>query len=551
MHRPRSLLALLIACASAGSAALPPKLAVVISIDQLRYDHIDRYEPYFSEGGFRRMRAGGLDFRDAHYRHGVTKTAPGHALILSGVHANVHGIVGNTWVEPGTWQAVASVEDADSPLVGAEARPGRSPGGVLELKEGRSPRRFHATTVGDGLKVRHGDRARVISLANKDRSAILMGGRMADGVYWIERGRFVTSTFYRPALPAWVEAFNAEKRVEAVFGTTWERLLPPEVYAAAGPDDAPGEGATRGLGATFPKKIDGGKPAIDADFYEAFLHAPAATELVGAFAKEAIKAEQLGRHDGPDLLCVGFSQIDYVGHAYGPDSQEVMDSLVRLDRVLADLLRFLDQEVGEGAYTVVLTADHGVAPLPERVKAFDRDVPAGRLPKPAFDAAVRDALDRAFGPLGDGLKWTIRDGLGYHFYPEALAAKGIASAAAEEIVRKALLTRPEVRAVYTRADFAQPGLLDPMGEGMRLSYHPDYSPAVVFVPHPFFIDMDGTGSNHGSPYSYDTHVPLLWFGAGVPSGRRPENVGVDDLTPTLANLLGIPAPPQAAGRVLF
>ncbi len=531
--------------------ATPPRLAVVISVDQLRYDYLDRFNAHFSPDGFRRLRAGGADFTDAHYRHGVTKTAPGHALILSGVHANVSGIVGNEWVDLGSLQTVASVEDPTSPLVGAEVRPGRSPGGVIEAKEGRSPRRFEATTVGDGLKLRYGPQSRVISVANKDRSAILMGGRMADGVFWIDRGRFVSSQYYGSTLPAWVEAFNGERRIEAAFGQEWTRTLPLAAYEALGPDDAPGEATIAGFGPTFPKRIDGGAATITDDFYEAYTMTPLYTELLGEFAKLAVRSEKLGTRAGTDLLCIGFSQLDHSGHNWGPDSHEVLDTLVRMDRVIAGLLRFLDDEVGAGRYVVVLTADHGVAPLPERVLAFNRDVPAGRLNMKSIDQTVSSALDAAFGAPDANHYWMIRDGFGFHLRPEILKAKGITLEAAAAVVQGALAARPEISLVYTRADFASGRRLDPIGERMRLSYHAKRSPDVVYVTRPFFFDRSPYGVNHGSPYNYDSHVPLLWYGAGVPAGRRSEPAGVDDLAPTLSKLLGLPAPPQAEGRQLF
>jgi len=545
------LLGLAFSLPSAGFASEPPKLTVVISVDQLRFDHIDRFSPYFGQDGFKRMRAEGLDFRNAHYRHGATKTASGHSVVASGVHPYLSGIVGNEWIDRTTWTQVASVEDPRYPLVGAEVVGGRSPGGVVEAKAGRSPLSSATTTIGDQLKLRYGVASRVIAVANKDRSAILMGGHLSDGSYWIDRGRFVTSTFFRDALPAWVESFNAERRVEAAFGTEWNLLLKPETYATLGADDALGEGTFNGLGTTFPKKIDGGKPAVGGEFYEAYTYTPAYTVLLAEFAKKALVAEGLGKDTGPDIFWIGFSQPDHTGHVYGPDSWEVMDTLIRLDLVLADFFTFLDREVGKGSYTVVLTADHGIAPLPERVLATQRGIEAGRLDLKAFDGAVIGALNAAFGEATAPMRWATRDGSGYHIFPETLKAKNVTAAAASDVVRGVLADRPEVARVFTREDFRQTGTMDAIGESMRLSYHQERSPDVVFVTKPYFFDRSPSGTTHGTPYNYDTHVPLLWFGAGVPKGVRGEQVGVDDLVPTLGNLLGIGAPPNARGNVLF
>jgi hypothetical protein len=546
------LMAVLADPAGQARAATPPRLAVVISIDQLRYDYLDRFGSVFSAGGFRRLREQGVDFRDCHYRHAFTKTAPGHAVILGGVHADVHGIVGNEWIDRRTWQSVNAVEDAAAPLVGATPRTHRSPGGVLEAKEGRSPRNFDTTTVGDELKLRHGVNARVVSIDNKDRAAILMGGRLADAVYWFDRGRFVTSTYYRAALPDWVERFNSEGRMERYFGQTWDRLLAPDLYEQlAGADAAEGEDPSFGLGRTFPRRIDGGKPEMGNDYLNAFPLTPFYSEMLAEFAKVAVQAEQLGRHPATDLLCLGFSQIDHTGHSFGPDSQEVMDALVRLDRIMADLLRFLDREVGAGDYIVVLTADHGVAPLPERVKAMHRDIDCGRLDHASITRAVEQALNAAWGAPAAPLYWVTRDATGYHFRPETLQAKNITAPQAGAVVRAALRLRPEIAAAYTREDFSTAAPLDQIGEMVRRSYNRERSPDVVYVLKPYWVDRARAGTNHGSPYNYDTHVPLLWYGKGLKPAVHAEAVGVDDLAPTLSGLLGLPSPPQAMGRRLF
>lgn len=545
----------LLAGLSGFGASPSPNLVVVISVDQMRADYLDRFAPYFGEGGFNRLTRQGLKFTDNHYRHAVTKTGPGHAVILTGVHADQHGIVGNEW-RLRAWpvlEQVNCVEDRDAPLVGAAPRAVRSPGGVIEAKSGRSPRHLLVGTVGDQLKLRHGAAAKVFGVADKDRAAILMSGKLADGAYWTEEGRIVTSTFYRRELPDYLAAFNAERHAEQVFGREWTRLLDAKVYdAVQGPDDAAGEESSVGLTRTFPKRIDGGRPAIAKDFYEAFDYSPWNNELVAMLARELLGREKLGEADGaPDLLTIGFSQPDKIGHGYGPDSHEVMDSFLRLDRVLADLLLFLDEKVGRQGYTVVLTADHGAAPLPERLQAMSRGVETGRVKMSGLDEQVTAALDAQFGALADGERWVARDGLGYHLNPAALAQKHLAPVAVEETLRATLLAHPAVAAAYTRTRLTDPTPLDRIGEAMRRSYYPPRSPDVAILLKPYHIDRSNTGTTHGTPYQYDTHVPQLWYGVGVTPGVRTEQVGVDDIAPTLARLLGIPAPPLAEGRILF
>ena len=537
---------------TAGTVAVAtPRLAVVISIDQCRADYLERFRPYFVEGGFRRLLEQGANYRDAHHRHAMTATAPGHATILSGVSANQHGVIANEWFDFTAGRETGSVEDPNAPVVGARRKSPIMPGSSDAEITG-SPQRMLAATVGDQLKLRYGAASRVISMANKDRAAIFLGGRLADAAYWIVDGQVITSRYYRPALPEWVEKFNAEDRIDRAFGHTWDHLLDPAIYdAVQGPDNAPGEESRLGLGITFPRKVDGGEKAPGANFYSAYRLDPHGSTVIAEFAESAIINEQLGRHAAPDLLCIGFSQTDYAGHSFGPDSHEIMDSVLRLDRVLADFLKFLDREVGVGRYVVVLTADHGVAPLPERVQAFGRDVTAGRIDHPKLKREVEAALTLAFG-APEKNAWTIRDSYGYRLIAATLAERRVASSDAQRVIKAALLASPQVAVVWTRDELlGSVPANGPFLEDWRLSFNAERSQDVLFSPKPYVVDRTPAGSNHGTPYDYDNHVPLVWFGAGVTVGIHNQRVGTDTIAPTLSALLGIPAPPLARGPRLF
>jgi hypothetical protein len=525
-----------------------PRLVVVISVDQLRADYMERFRPHFGEGGFKRLLDGGTQFTDTHHRHAFTLTAPGHATILTGVFPNRHGVIANDWLNRETWESVNSVEDVDSPLVGIAPGELGPSAAARPLKTGRSPRHLEARTIGDLLKDRYGADCRVIGISNKDRSAILLGGKRADAAYWDEVGKMISSRHYQPKLPAWVEAFNAERLVHACFGRTWDRLLEPAVYERVqGPDDTPGEGG-RGLGRTFPKVIDGGRKSIGPDFFTAFDVAPFTTEILADFAQRAIHEEQLGRHRGTDLLGLSFSQVDAVGHAFGPDSHEMMDAVLRLDRVLAKFFDFLDREVGLARCLIVLTADHGVAPLPERSTVAG----AARVGGGELDKAVRAALDAAFGKLPGNEVWITRSGTTYHLRPQALAAKNLAAGPVANALRDALRRHAAIAAAFTREEvLAAPAEGDSLPAQVRRAYHAGRSGDVVFVLQPYRLLLGSTGSSHGGPYPYDTHVAHLWFGAGVPKAVRPERTGVDDIAPTLAARLGLPALPGWQGRTLF
>lgn len=527
-----------------------PKLAVVISVDQLRADYLVRFRPYFGEGGFKRLLAGGADFRNAHYRHALTKTAPGHALILSGVHANVHGVIDNDWLDRDTWEMSNSVEDRASPLVGinpAELGPAQAKD---PAKTGRSPKNFQATTVGDELKRIHGNKSKVFAASNKDRSAILLGGQRGDAAYWDENGRWVTSRYYRAELPAWVAKFNAEKHAEGAFGKVWDRLLPADVYdQVQGPDDAPGELVSyNGLTRVFPQVINGGKDTVTPAFFSAYELSPFTTEALGEFVRRAIVEEKLGHHAATDLLGVSFSQIDAVGHGYGPDSHEVMDAMLRLDRVLAALLDKIDREVGLANCVVVLTADHGVARMPERLAPGQ----GGRVKLADLDPVVKQALDTKFGALPAGETWAIRDGLFFHLRPSALAVKQVSASAAAAVMKTALLAVPTLGHVFTRDELLA---AEPAGDSVlamaRRSYHAARGRDLMVIPKENFVPVGATGSTHTAPYDYDTHVPIVFFGQGVRPGVHNESVGVDDIAPTLAPLLGIAPPPLAKGKKLL
>ena len=362
----------------------------------------------------------------------------------------------------------------------------------------------------------------------------------------------VTSTYYMPELPAWVRQWNAAGKVDAYFGKVWDRLLPAADYEVQGPDDAPGEDVKTGhLGRTLPKTITGGAPAPGTAYYEAFENTPFASEVLADFAAACVEHENLGGRAGiTDLLCVSFSANDHAGHLYGPDSHEAMDLVVRTDRILARFFKFLDQRIGRQKCLIVLTADHGVSPMPERVHAVSPATPAGRIEPAELLAAGEQALNRAFGPLADKSNWLVRDDTWLLIFPAALREKAVSPAAAQAVVRDALLKLDFVQAAYTRDQLEKDAVTDELGRQALLSFNRARSGDVFFQAKPYYF-IRATGATHGTPYDYDTHVPLLWFGAGVKPGVRAERVAMDDLAPTLAHLLGLPAPPLSEGRVLF
>ncbi len=541
----------------AGGAALraapeKPALVVVISIDQFRGDYLPRFREHFGPGGFNLLLENGAVFVDCHHRHSVTKTAPGHAAMLTGVHADINGIIANDWLDRGTFERVSCVGDDSVQIVGLPPPPRLQVPGVAGAWLGRSPRNLLVPTVGDELKLSRGGRPKVIGIAGKDRAAILMTGRLADAAYFMVNARMVSSTYYMRTLPAWVEAWNGAGKVEAWFGKTWERLLPEAAYAVQGPDDAEGEDVNAGrLGRTFPKIVDGGATSPDGAFFNAFGNTPFANDVLEDFAEVAIESENLGGRAGvTDLLCLGFSATDHAGHLWGPDSHEVMDMVLRMDRTLERFFGFLDRRVGLGRCLIVLTADHGAPSMPERIHAMNTSVPAGRVDGALVLSTAEEAMDRAFGPLAGDKRWLARDDASLLLLPAALEEKQIEPAAAQAVARDALLALDFVQAAYTRDQLERGEVIDEPGRQAMLSFNRERSGDVFYQAKPFFFER-ATGTNHGTPYNYDTHVPLVFFGPGVKAGAHAERVGVSDLAPTLSRLLGISAPPHARGRVLF
>lgn len=528
-----------------------PPLVVVITVDQFRADYLARFREHFAPGGLRRLLEQGVQFVDCRYRHAVTKTAAGHAVVLTGVHANLHGIINNAWIDRDTLRKVNCVDDSGVQILGrAEDRgAARRPGTTAAI--GASPRRLLASTVGDELKLTRGGRSKVIGLSSKDRSAILLAGKLADAAYWMDKGRMVTSTHYLKELPEWVRSFNDAGRVDAYFGRMWDRLLPVAAYEKLqGPDDAPGEFGDFGLGQTFPRRVDGGSPRLGAAYYDAFELTPFKSEVLLEFARTVVEQEKLGQRGVTDLLCLSFSVNDSIGHAFGPESHEVMDITLRTDRMLAEFFAFLDRHLGAGRFLVVLTADHGVAPVPEQVTARHPGLSAGRIDHARLLRTCEAALDRAFGPLTEGRRWLVADENALLFQRGVCAERNVAPEKAEQVVREALRSLEFVEAAWTRTELLAGPAAGEYGGANVLSYHRERSGDVVYQLKPYWVDRK-TGTNHGTPYAYDVHVPLLWYGPGVPSGVRTDAVGVDDIAPTLARLLGLPAPPMARGRVLF
>lgn len=527
------------------SRALPParpRLVLVISIDQFRADYLQRFRRYFGEGGFNLLLRDGADFTEAQYQYSVTQTCPGHAVILTGSYANVNGIVANLWYDPALRRAQYCAADTAAKLIGVNG-------------EGRSPRNLLASTVGDELKRATAGRSRVVAIAGKDRSAIMMGGHLADAAYWTEDTLVVTSTYYMKELPAYVRRFNTEGRISRYRGATWDRILPASAYAAAGPDNVPAEEDPGGMGRTFPHHLDSGQSSEER-FITGFETSPFENEVLVDLAMEVIRSEQLGQDDDPDLLALGFSANDLVGHSYGPDSHEVMDMTIRTDRLLERFFTFLMQQVGRDNLVIAITADHGVAPLPELARARRPRTNAARIDPAVIAAAAEKALRARFGAPRAPASVDRPDWIMYQGWPSlylnlpALEDRGVRVDEAESVAKEAIGRVRGVEQVLTASELAEQRARGTHSRA-ELSYYPERSGNLLYVLAPYLVpETQPVGTTHGSPWTYDTHVPLLLFGAGITPGMHAEAVAVADLAPTLSAILEIRAPDRSQGRVL-
>lgn len=478
-----------------GAVQASPKLVVAIVIDQFRYDYLTRFRSEYT-GGLKRMLEEGANFTNARYRHYQTVTAAGHSTFLSGATPAMSGIVGNEWWDRTTSRAVTSVFDSTTRLVGAEGT-------------GASPRRLLQSTLGDELKI-SGKGGKVIGVSAKDRAAILPAGHSADAAYWFDgnSGNFVSSTYYFATLPQWVTDVNQGRPGDKYAGQKWlDHKLP-----------------------------DGGKP-----LYNELEASPYGNDLIQQFALRALRAEKLGTGPKIDVLTVSYSANDYVGHRYGPDSQEAHELSVTVDRLVGDLLKAAEAQAGTGNVIAVLTADHGVAPLPEENQK--RRMPGGRFDAKALRAAVESALQTKFG----GAHWVAyASEAGIYLNPQTKADPAEAEIVAANVVRGF----PHVSRVYTHTQLASGQVpADELGASLRNGFHPSRSGSVLFLLEPYWI-LGATGASHGTPYGYDTHVPVLFWGVRVKPGGYHANVAPSDIAPTLATILGVETPSGSVGRVL-
>ena len=543
------LLALPAAAPPAGAASGRPRLVVLIVVDMLRADLLTRYEDLFlpartpeGVGGFRWMMEEGAWFGDARHDHYPLHTAVGHAAIVTGAYPYQHGVVSNKWYDRSIGRVRLAEEDPNSPVIGA-----------AESKRGVSPVALRASTIGDEMKIAAGTRAKVWAVAQKDRAAVLMAGRLGDGAVWFDDtgGSWVTSRFYARggALPSWLEAWNARRAPDALFGKVWSLSLPAEAVARSRAPSADGADNLRSLGPAFPHTLDGGLDRPGRAFYRAFAASPFGNAMTLDTSRRLAEAESLGQDAGADLLAIGLSALDYAGEDFGPNSPEILDLMVQTDRQLSGFFNDLARSIPGGfrSVTVVLTGDHGIAPIVAEAKAAG--LPAGVFQEETVLKAIEEALD---GELGAD-DWTeAAVEMNLYLNLRTIARRKVPQ---DEVEAKAVAAADRVDGIYAACARSRilSGRLPATDLARRVAegFHPRVSGEIVLVPQAFWVrGQSERGAAHGAPYAYDTAVPILLAGAGVRPGQHLERVTTLDIAPTIAALLGVLPPSGSEGKVL-
>ena len=497
-----------------------PRLVVGIVVDQMKYEYIPKFWNKYGNNGFKRLVSQGFNAKNAHYSYAVTSTAPGHATVVTGTTPNYHGIVGNEWFNPSLNKEIYCVDDFLQKSVGTLSDEGK-----------KSPRNLQTTTISDENRISSNFKAKTFSVALKDRSAVLSGGHTSKMSYWFNaknEGKFITSSYYMNELPEWVKRFNERKNIKKYI-TNWETYYDIKLYVESGPDLNQHEIKYLGKNnSTFPydlerkSKTKSGK--ID---YDVIKYSPFGNDIVKDFALDAIEHENLGKDEITDFLHIGFSSTDHVGHRFGANSVEVLDMYIRLDKNIEEILDYLDKKIGEKKYIIYLTSDHGITHVPSYLS--ENKVPFNQL--------------YSMNIFNEELKKYIKDVSNYNVYlnQERIAESVYSYKEIKDLIRNELKKEPWVYDVYdfTQLDEAVSYSEDYAINMIYYNSHPDLRGDLAFFLKPLWYKKSSSASNHGTGRTYDTHVPLIFYGKGIKTGFSSQRIYIRDITPTLSTILGI------------
>lgn len=511
-----------------------PKLIIGLVVDQMRWDYLYRYKARYGQGGFNRLLKRGFAFENNFIPYVSAVTAAGHASIYTGSVPALHGIVGNEWVERGSGNSVYCTRDIGVQSVGS-----------LSLQGQMSPKYLLTTTVGDELRLATNFRSKVFGVALKDRGGILAAGRSANACYWFDdaTGNMITSTWYMNKLPLWVDRFNASRKADSLMASDWQLLYPLATYVQSTEDEVPYEKPLMfETTTTFPHSYNN----LDRKNYDNFRASPYGNSYTLAFASSLIAAEQLGSGEETDMLCVSLSSTDYIGHRFGPNSLEVEDTYVRLDKDIEKFLKYLDTVVGSGNYVLFLSSDHGAPPVPDLMK--QHNMSAGHL---SSYFGLRDSLNK-IGLEKLGVDRLVRSVSEYEVYIDhnKIHTARLNKTTVIRAFVDYLNTREEVTIAINYDDLSQAILPAAIKEMLVNGYYHKRSGDIHFILNANFNDVGSTGTEHGTIYTYDTHIPMVWFGWNIAPGRSYRNTYMTDIAPTVAAMLKIQMPNGSVGKVM-
>jgi len=512
-----------------------PKLVVGIIVDQMRYDYLSRFSEKFAEGGFKRLMNEGFSCESNYLNYIPTKTAPGHASIYTGTTPKDHGILGNYWFDVKTSTLIDCVYDASVAPVGTGSKRDRS-----------SPKYLQVNTISDAFKEQTNAQSKTISIALKDRSAILSGGKKADAAYWFrgkDQGHWITSSYYRNTLPTWVKRFN-EKAVLENYMTDWEPLLPIARYTESEQDNRTVERGFKGKEhPDFPYDLK--KLAKNNQGYDLLEFTPFGNSYTLNFAVAALKGEQLGKDAITDFLLISLSSTDAIGHNFGVSSKEVEDTYLRLDRDLAAFLIELDTQVGKDSYTFFLTSDHGASENANALK--EKNIPGGYFKEATFKIEVKDHVFKKYGTT-EIIKNISNEQV--FLDKELIITSNLDISEVEKSIQQFILEQPQIKTVLTRSQIEKGEFSGTIEAYLVNGFNSERSGDVLYALNEHVLVYAETGSDHGSGYEYDTHTPLLFYGFGIEKGSTKDTTRTIDIVPTLSKLLKITPPKTAKGAIL-
>ncbi|MFK7048968.1 Alkaline phosphatase PafA precursor [Flavobacterium columnare] len=493
-----------------------PKLVVGIVVDQMKMEYLNRFYSDFSEGGFKRLLRDGFTYHNMHYNYMPTFTGPGHASIYTGTTPAIHGIVGNEWFNKATGKNLYCTDDTEVSTVGNGTE-----------QEGKmSPKILQASTITDELKLSTNFKGKVIGVSVKDRGAILPAGHFADWAFWFSKtGNFISSTFYGKSLPTWVTQFNNEKNYEKYVNQNWDLLKDKTTYNESLPDDNPYEGKLNKKQAFFPYSLSELTKPGDVGILRT---TPFGNNFLADFAQKTIENEQLGKDEDTDFLTVSFSATDYIGHMYGPRSIELQDTYLRLDQTLASFLHYLDLNVGKDNYLLFLTADHAGAENVMHLKDNRYDVEDTN--EKNIEHAIAEFTKTQFG---ENLL-LLYDSFNIFLDKAKIKEKGLELSKVKNAVKEFLYTQKHVKRVYDENEIIAGSVADNYLNFVSKGYDPVQNGELIIVDKPAYMQYQTTGTSHGSPYSYDTHVPCLFYGWGIKKGENFDKKDITQIAPTLA-----------------